>query len=153
MTGHSDEHPAYIRAIRQLECRIDHKVTSSKDHRDKRNPLWEVNLADLMIRHCTAAHKRETIAWVKRRQSSAERLSVFMVWRNLVKRRWEKGPEVSSGMLKGVTKRMWSIRDVLKERLFRTRVTLRGTWAEYYGREVTTVGLGANRTHRLSYAY
>ena len=128
-------------------------MTSSKDHRDKHNPLWEVNLADLMIRHSTAAHKRETIAWVKRRQSSAERLSIFMVWRNLMKKRWEKGPAESSGMLKGVADRLWSERDVLRERLFRTRIALPEVWGSYYQRSITTVGLGLNLRHTLTYAY
>ncbi|MCB1150025.1 hypothetical protein KDK88_00645, partial [bacterium] len=153
ITARSDEHPAYRRSIAQLRCRVRHHVTSSKGHRDKHNPLWEVNLADLMIRHSTAAHKRETIAWVKRRQSSAERLSIFMVWRNLMKRRWEKGPAVSSGMLKGVTDRLWSVREVLGERIFRTRVELPEVWARYYERSVSTVGLGRNRRHTLKYAY
>ncbi len=153
ITGRSDEHPAYRRAISQLGCTFRHQVTSSKDHRDKHNPLWEVNLADLLIRHSTAAHKRETIAWVKRRQSSAERLSILMVWKNLVKRRWEKGPPVSSGMLKGVVDRMWTVMDVLRERLFRSRVDVPDVWAKYYDRAVLTVGFTVNQRHCLSYAY
>ena len=55
-----------------------------------RNPLWEVNLLDLLIRHSSANHKRETIAWSKRRQGSAERLAVFLVWRNYMQGRREK---------------------------------------------------------------
>jgi len=153
VTGRSDEHPAYVRSIKRLGIAFEHQVTSSKDHRDRNNPLWEVNLADLMIRHSTAAHKRETIAWVKRRQSSAERLSIFMVWRNLIKRRWEKGPPVSSGMLKGLADRLWTVRDVLKGRLFRSLVDLPDMWREYYERAVETVALGANQRHQLSYAY
>jgi len=151
--GRSDDHPAYPRAFRQLRCQVRHEVTSSKDHRDKHNPLWEVNLVDLMIRHCTAAHKRETIASVKRRQSSAERLSIFLVWRNLMKKRWEKGPAESSGMLKGITDRLWTAADVLGQRIFRTRVELPEVWSRYYDRAVETVGLGANRRHDLKYAY
>ncbi len=115
--------------------------------------MWEINLADLMIRHSTAAHKRETIAWAKRRQKSAERLSIFMVWRNMMKRRREKGPAVSSGMLKGLADRLWSVGDLLKERLFRTRVTLPETWECYYDGRVETVSLERNRVHELSYAY
>jgi len=153
ITARSDDHPAYPRAFRQLRCRVCHEVTSSKEHRDKRNPLWEVNLADLMIRHCTAAHKRETIAWVKRRQSSAERLSIFMVWRNLVKKRWEKGEAESSGMLKGITDRLWTVEDVLSERLFPTRIELPEVWNRYYKRLVTTIGLERQRNHSLKYAF
>jgi len=152
ITIRSDEHKAYPPAMRTLKCRIRHEMTSSRDHRDKHNPLWEVNLLDLMLRHGTAAHKRETIAWAKRRQSSAERLSIFMVWRNLIKWRWEKGPPESSGMLKGLTRRLWGVRDVLQGRIFRTRVELPEVWGRYYERAVETVALKANRRHELTYA-
>ena len=153
ITLRSDDHKSYPPAMRELRCRIRHEVTSSRDHRDRHNPLWEVNLLDLMLRHGTASHKRETIAWVKRRQSSAERTCIFMVWRNLMKRRWEKGPPVSSGMIKGVTDRLWTIRDVLSERVFRTRVALPRVWSAYYDRAVETAALGVNRRHELTYAY
>jgi len=128
-------------------------VTSSRDHRDKRNPLWEVNLLDLMIRHGTAAHKRETIAWPKRRQGSAERLAIFQVWRNVIKRRWENGAAVSSAMVKGVTTRLLRVRDILANRLFRTRIELPEVWGKYYDRSVETLALGANKRHELVYAY
>jgi len=85
VTIDSDDHRAYPGAMRGLAPRIRHRVTSSRARRDHRNPLWEVNLLDLLIRHCSANHKRETIAWSKRRQCSAERLAVFLVWRNYLK--------------------------------------------------------------------
>jgi len=153
ITIRSDDHRSYPPAMKGLNCRISHKVTSSRDHRDKRNPLWEVNLLDLMIRHGTAAHKRETIAWSKRRQASAERLTIFQVWRNAIKRRWENGATTSSAMVKGVTRRLLSVGDVLANRLFRTRVELPGVWGRYYDRAVETVALGVNRRHELRYAY
>jgi hypothetical protein len=153
ITIRSDEHRSYPPATKELPCRVRHEVTSSKEHRDKHNPLWEVNLLDLMIRHSTAGHKRETIAWPKRRQGSAERLSIFQVWRNTMKRRWENGEAVSSGMLKGVTDRLLSVNDILSERLFRTRIELPETLRQYYDRAVETVALGANRQHELTYSY
>ncbi|HRX52656.1 MAG TPA: hypothetical protein P5571_14905, partial [Candidatus Krumholzibacteria bacterium] len=63
------------------------------------------------------------------------------------------GPAVSSGMLKGVTDRLWSVRDVFRKRLFRTRIALPGVWGSYYQRSITTVGLGLNLRHTLTYAY
>jgi transposase-like protein len=149
----SDDHKAYPRALRQLECRPTHRVTSSKARRDQRNPLWEVNLLDLMIRHSTAAHKRETIAWAKRRQASAEKLAIFQVWRNYVKRRRENGPEHSAAMLKGLAHRMYDCTDILRRRLFRQHVALPERWARYYERDVTTPALGVNRRHDLTYAF
>jgi len=149
----SDDHRAYPPAMRQLGCRITHKVTSSKERRDDRNPLWEVNLADLMIRHSTAAHKRETIAWAKRRQASAEKLAIFQLWRNYVKRRWENGPAESSAMLKGLASRLLRVRDILSGRRFREHIRLPRAWSRYYDRAVETPALGVNRMHTLTYAY
>ena len=72
----SDEHPAYAQAFRRLRNRrIQHRTTSSRAPRCARNPLFPVNLADLLLRHCGANHKRETIAFSKRRQSAAYRLA------------------------------------------------------------------------------
>jgi hypothetical protein len=136
MTIRSDDHHSYPRAMRALRSTIRHRVTSSRERRDRGNPLFEVNLLDLMIRHSTAAHRRETIAWTKRRQSSAEKLTIFQVWRNSIKRRWEKGPPISSAMLKGLTTRLLDTDDLLAERLFRTRVELSGKWSDYYDRRV-----------------
>ena len=152
ITIRSDDHKAYPRAFPDDGCRIKHEITPGRDHRDKRNSLWEVNLLDLLIRHSLAAHRRETIAWAKRRQASAEKLSILQVWRNNVKRRWEKGPPVTPAMLKGVAERRMTVRDILSGRLFRTRIALPDCWDRYYRRVVETPALGRNRTHELKYA-
>lgn len=149
----SDDHTAYPSALRGLTCRVTHHTTSSRQPRDRYNPLFEVNLLDRFLRHSTAAHKRETIAWAKRRQASAEKLSIFLVWRNYMKRRRENGPSVSPAMLKGLTQRILNIPDVLAKRLFRTRTSVSPRWALYYDRRVETPALGVNRAHTLTYAY
>jgi hypothetical protein len=153
ITVRSDDHQAYPRAIRTLPCRITHRITSSKKRRNRQNPLWEVNLLDLMIRHSTAAHKRETLAWTKRRQASAEKLTIFQVWRNYIKRRWEKGRDESAAMCKGLVRRRLSIKDVLERRLFREHVELPRRWSLYYERRVRTAALPVNCVHRLTYAF
>jgi len=147
----SDDHRAYPKAMWGLG--FVHDITSSKRRRDSRNPLWEVNLLDLMIRHSTAAHKRETIAWAKRRQASIEKLALFQVWYNYVKRRWEKGPKESSAMLMGLAGKLLCVPDILSDRIFRHHVTLSPRWARYYDRRIETPALGVNRAHNLSYAY
>jgi hypothetical protein len=153
LTTRSDEHPAYRRAIAALGVPITHVVTSSKQRRDQHNPLWEVNLLDLMIRHSTAAHKRETIAWAKRRQASIEKLTVFQVWRNYVKRRHEKGERVTPAMLIGLATRPWRIRDLLNARRFFGKTPLSSRWEQYYRRAVETRALTVNRKHDLKYAF
>jgi hypothetical protein len=149
----SDDHRAYPRAIAALGVKVSHRITLSTQRRDRRNPLWEVNLLDLMIRHSTAAHKRETIAFSKRRQASIEKLAIFQLWRNYIKRRWEKGALVTSAMLLGVASRPWRIEDLLRKRLFFEKTTLTTCWQRYYRRETQTRALGINRTHHLSYAF
>ena len=71
---HSDEHPAYPRAFKRLKgLAITHACTPSKAARTPWNPLFPVNLMDLLLRHNSSNHKRETIAFSKRHQSVIER--------------------------------------------------------------------------------
>lgn len=153
----SDEHRAYPPAIRQAQqqtgCRVRHEVTSSKQPRTAQNPLFEVNVLDLLIRHNQSNHKRETIAFSKRRQGSADRLSVLQVWRNYVKSRWEKEPGTTPAMLKGLAQRPWTVGQVLARRLFPGRIDLPARWEAYYRRAVRTRAIEHNRLHELKFAY
>jgi len=150
---HSDDHPAYRRAIAQLNMPILHRVTSSRQRRDHRNPLFEVNLLELLIRHSSSNHKRETIAWSKRRQASAERLVILLVWRDYLKWRFEKGCHQTAAMLQGILNSRIGIMDVLTSRLFRTRLELPPRWSDYYDRRIETRAICHNRRHKLKYAY
>jgi transposase-like protein len=150
---YSDDHRSYRPAIRRLRCLVEHRVTSSREKRDSRNELWEVNLLDLLIRHCGANHKRETIAWSKRRQASSERLAVFLVWRNYMKGRREKQRgSPTPAMVRAMADRPFAVEDVLAERIFPSRVKLPVRWGNYYRREVTTRALPRQRRHDLQYA-
>ena len=151
---YSDDHRAYPRAIRQVDCQIKQEITPGSEHRDQNNSLWEVNLLDLLIRHSSSNHKRETIAWSKRRQASAERLAILLVWRNYMKGRREKERgSPSPAMAKGICDHRLTVQEMLGGRIFRTRMELPPRWSEYYDRTVETVALGKNRKHELSYAY
>jgi hypothetical protein len=149
----SDDHQAYPRILRSLPCEVDHQVTSSKERRDAGNPLFPINLADLLIRHSSANHKRETIAWSKRRQSSAERLAVFLVWRNYMKGRREKerGSQTPA-QVRGMLDRRLEVQKLLERRLFISRSRLPARWVEYYWRRVSTRVLPQQRQHELQYA-
>jgi hypothetical protein len=152
MTIRSDEHQAYPIAILGLRCKVRHLVTNSKERRDKSNQLFEINLLDLFIRHSTAGLKRETIAWPKRRAMAALRLAVFMVFRNWVNVRWQKKCRGSPAMELGLIDRLLTPDDILKTRLFVSRVDLPKRWEEYYWGDVKTPALGVNRRHELMYA-
>jgi hypothetical protein len=148
----SDEHRAYPQAISSLTCPVVHRVTNSAQRRNNRNELWEINLLDLLIRHASGNHKRQTLAWSKRRQSSAYRLAVFLVWRNYVNRRWEKRSRRTPAMEAGICKQPLTVAEVLAVRLLPTRNHLSGRWLEYYWSQVQTPALGINRQHELKYA-
>ena len=152
VTVYSDDHRSYAPAMRGLGCRIRHRVTSSRERRTQANPLWEVNLLDLLIRHGSANHRRQTLAWSKRRQRSAERLAVFQVWRNYVQRRWVKEAAATPAMHKGLCSQPWTVGEVLGERLFVSRIELSPRWREYYWGRVRTPALGINRQHTLKRA-
>src|SRR5215470_15706421 len=63
---HTDQHQAYPRAVaRQSHLAVEHHTVSSRAARTVRNPLFALNLIDLLIRHSCANHKRETIAFSK----------------------------------------------------------------------------------------
>ena len=149
----SDEHPAYPRAIEEVGVPIRHETTHSKAPRTAHNPLWPVNLLELLIRHCQACHKRETIAFAKRRQGAIDRMAVLLVWRNTIKSHREKRPGVTPAMLRGLTDRVWRVADVLRRRLFPDRTELPTRWRQYYERRVHTRALKVNRVHDLKYAF
>ena len=148
----SDRHRAYPRAIRRLAGTIEHIRIDSRTKRDRRNELFEVNCLDLLIRHCEKNHTRETIAFAKRRQASAERLAVLLVWRNYVKRRFEKRCRKTPAMLRGLAKWVLGYREILSRRLFPSLVELPPRWQDYYWRRVPTPVLGLNRRHECRYA-
>lgn len=150
---HTDEHTDYPRALAELpQLTVTHRTVSSRAARTSRNPLFPLNLLDLLLRHCGADHKRETIAFCKRRQSAAERLWVFLVWRNYVKWFSERRRGATPAMRAGVCERRWSVRRILGERLFPGRIRLPARWAQYYRREVPTRRIAHPRRHTLTYA-
>jgi hypothetical protein len=155
---HSDDHPAYARGLRTLRAdpacpTIVHRVTSSRERRTTSNPLFPVNLTDLRIRHGQANHRRETIAYSKRRQRALERMAVFAVWMNCLKRRREKRDQQTSAMAVGLLDRPLTWRDVLRQRLFPARHRLCDAWRAYYRAEVRTAALGdLQAIHTARYA-
>jgi hypothetical protein len=154
-TVYSDNHRSYPAAIRQCGCeQVTHLVTSSRDYRDRNNQLWEANLLEVIIRHSSANHRRETIAWSKRRQASAEHLAILGVWRNYIKGRREKDrASPTPAMARGLLGHRCRLDEVLAARIFRTHVDLPPRWGAYYDRTVRTRALGRHRTHALKYAY
>jgi len=150
---HTDEHQDYPRALARLApLPVRHHTVSSRAARTSKNPLYFLNLLDLLLRHSSANHKRETIAFSKRRQSAAERLCVFLVWRNYVKSFSERKRDATPAMRLGVCAHRWTVGRILATRRFPGRVPLPERWARYYWRRTPTRGLPRARTHTLTYA-
>jgi len=150
---YSDDHRAYPQALRTLRGRaIQHRTTSSRRARTPSNPLFPANLADLLLRHTGANHKRETIAFSKRRQSALYRAAIWVVWRNYVKSTSERRRDAPPGVRLGVIAKRLRVRDVLWERQFPWQRTLTG-WLErcYFGR-IPTRRLTRCRIHQRRYA-
>jgi hypothetical protein len=150
---HSDEHAAYPRAVRRVtHLTVRHETISSRAGRTPLNPLFPVNLLDLLIRHSGANHKRETIAFSKRRASAIERLAVFLVWRNWIKSFSERRRGASAAMRLGVVPERKTLDDVLGARLFPSRILLPWSWRPYYWRTLRTRAIARCVVHRRRYA-
>jgi hypothetical protein len=150
---HSDEHRDYPRAVARVShLTVELKTISSRAARTSRNPLFSINLLDLLIRHSEANHKRETIAFSKRRQAGIERLWVLLVWRNYIKSFSERRQGASAAMRLDLVDHRFKVDEVLQRRLFPRQTTVPGRWQKHYYREVTTRAIPNCRTHRLRYA-
>ena len=150
---HSDQHRAYPPALRSLAGRtLTHHTTSSRRARTPRNPLFPVNLADLLLRHSSANHKRETIAFSKRRQGALYRVAIWAVWRNYVKSLSERRRDAPPGVRIGVIPRRMEVDDLLRTRLFPWRVGLTGWLARCYEGRIRTRCLPRCRVHTPRFA-
>jgi len=151
---HTDEHTDYPLALRDLpHLEVEHHTISSRAARTSRNPLFAMNLLDLLLRHSGADHKRETIAFAKRAQSTLARLWVFIVWRNYHKWFSERRPGETPAMRAGVCRSRWSVRRILGERLFPGRILLPERWRVYYRGLTPTRRIKNQKGHTLKYAY
>jgi transposase-like protein len=150
----SDEHMAYPRALRSLVgYDIRHERTSSLAARTAGNPLFPVNRLDGSLRHNSANHKRETIAFSKLHQAALERAAWLLAWQNLAKPFSEKEGRTTPAMMAGHQPRRWGVAELLQQRLFPSRVRLPAVWAAYYRGEVRTAPVRHQRRHQLKLAY
>ncbi|MFM7230537.1 MAG: hypothetical protein ACKO3S_00965, partial [bacterium] len=116
------------------------------------NPLFPVNRLDLQLRHNSANHKRETIAFSKRHQSVVERAAWLIAWLNLVKPFSERRDGGTPAMRLGLATKRYTVAQLLRRRLFPMRVGLPETYAGYYRGEVCTSRLRNERRHELKLA-
>jgi len=149
----SDEHEDYPRAFRGLSgYRIRHERTSSKAARTTGNPLFPVNWFDLQLRHNSANHKRETIAYSRTFQSVAERCAWLMAWTSWTKPFSERHGGGTPAMRLGLADRPIPIEEMLARRLFPSRIELPEPWLDYYWGRMRTRRYAREKGHTLKLA-
>ena len=111
-----------------------------------------MNLADLLLRHSGANHKRETIAFSKRRQNACYRAAIWMVWRNYLKSVSERRRDPPPAVRVGVIDQRMTVDEVLHEREFPWRRKLTGWLEECYFARIPTRPIARCAAHELKYA-
>jgi len=150
----SDEHPAYPRAFQHLpQHAITQRCTPSVQARTVHNPLFPVNRLDLLLRHNSANHKRETIAFSKRHQGVVERAAVLVVWGNFAKPVSENHDAATPAMKLGLHPRPLPPAALLARRRFPSLLPLPQPWEDYYRGRIDTPGIANPRRHTLRLAF
>jgi len=153
VTVFTDEHNQYTKPLQKFGGQVTHLRTHSKKHRNHHNNLFAVNRLDMMLRHGSKNHTRETIAFSKRRQAGMDRAAVFAVYMNFGMDRRQRGVKnLTPAMVRGVVDRKLAYDDIFSCRLFVFRFELSDNWKKYYFREVATRALPRNKGHTLRYA-
>jgi transposase-like protein len=153
LTVRSDEHADYPRALARLHgYQIRHEMTPSLAARTAGNPLFPANRLDLLLRHNSANHKRETIAFSKRNHGAIARAAWLLLWQNFAKHFSERHGGGTPAMRVGLTQRPIPVRELLRERLFPSRVDLSEEWRRYYREDVPTRRIAHEHRHRLKLA-
>jgi hypothetical protein len=133
--------------------RVRHECTPSVVARTSGNPLFPVNLLDLLLRQNCSHLKRESIAFAKRHQAVIERAALLMLWRNETKPFSENHGGGTPAMRLGLRATPQSPRQLLKERLFPSNTPLPEPWADYYRRMEDTPGISSPARHQLKRAF
>jgi hypothetical protein len=153
VTIRSDEHRAYPQAMARLRDRtFHHERTSSRASRTTQNPLFPANLADLLLRHTSSNHKRETIAFSKRRQGILYRTAIWLVWRNYIKSRSENRRDSPPAQVLGLIRRALTVAQILASRLFPDRERVSGWLKRCYFAQIPTRAIENCRSHAAKYA-
>ena len=135
----TDAHPAYRSAIRTLRQQdqsaavsVRHVVHANPDRspghdraiaRRRNHAMFAVDALHKLLRHSQSHHRRETIAFGRRRSSVLGRTALFAVWRNMIKLVTERRPtRLTPAIRLGLTAVRWTWIDVFAERIFAARL-------------------------------
>lgn len=159
----TDGHPAYRAAVAGRP--VDHVARCNPPRGPKGSArsaeavrrdraLFPVDNLHRLLRHSQTAHHRETQAFGRRLNALLERMWLFAVWRNFVKRRSERlKRSPTPAMTLGLTDRRWNWRHVFARRRFPDRLRTTAMDRLVYRRGLITPVLPINATHDLKLAY
>ena len=105
-----------------------------------------------LLRHCSANHKRETIAFSKRRQSLLYRAAIWTVWRNFMKDRSENANRGTPAMALGLVKSALKVEQILSKRLFVVQFGLSDWLRDCFFGRIPTRAIKRCVSHRAKYA-
>lgn len=126
----------------------------SAEGRERDRALFPVDQLHTLVRHSSAHHRRETIAFGRRLNAHHERFAGFAVWRNFVKGRSERKPDPTTPAMRlGLATKPWTARRVFSKRFFPDREKLSPIERLLYRRGWTTPLLPSNQRHQLRHAW
>jgi hypothetical protein len=110
----------------------------SREARDRDHAMFPVDQLHQLLRHTCADHKRETIAFGRRLESIIGRAHLIAVWKNFIKGRSERRPDLTTPAMKvGLTHSRWRWERLLSRRLFPNRERLSDVSARIYRKQWT----------------
>lgn len=95
---------------------LAHSVTSSKERRDTRNPLFAVNHSLAMLRDGVSRLVRRTWGNAKLRERLALHLWIYAAWRNFVRYVSNERRGETPAMALGLDQRRWTLAELLRWR-------------------------------------
>jgi transposase-like protein len=127
----TDEHRAYLRAVRSMDFKMNHATISSSRRRDCSNPLFPINHLHLLYRHFFSSQHRETISFQKHEAALLEKIQLMKVYRNFMQTKFVKKNRFDShahkwspAMYLGITDRVLNFKDVFQIRWCETQIAL-----------------------------
>jgi transposase-like protein len=150
----SDLCPFYPAAVRDAGFEgVPWTQVPGRAARTTDNPLFEINLADLLIRHGNSSQKRETIAFNKRRQAGLERAWLWATWRNYMRPRNVKEKDDPPAVQAGLQPRALGFEDIFGTRIFGWRQNTPAAWDRQLRRDVETAVFPCYRRNARKLAY
>ncbi len=163
----SDDKKDYSRALKRhpLGSQVRHLIYPNPkrgpkgsirtlETRERDRAMFPIDALHGFVRHSVKAHAREAISFGRRSEAQLERVYLFAVFRNLVKRRSERRPgSVTPAMWLELTDNLWTWDRVFAQRLQPSRIDGGAAWPDLYGRTMRTPTLTRTPAHRLKLAY